>query len=111
MATKKRNRLMLDCDVCGEPVYLSPERYLALKRADELPRCRKNGCERLCGAKTVGTARNAEVLAVVDVPLVVVTWPREKKGNANGALAKLAVRPMQGWRKVGADEVVERNET
>lgn len=98
MATKKRHRLMLDCDICGEPVYLSRDRYVELVRSGERPRCRRNGCERLCGAKNTGTARTSEVLDVLAVPLLVVTWPREKRGNTNGALAKLAVTHDQNWR-------------
>lgn len=96
--TQQRKRLMLDCDICGEPVYLSPQRYVELVRAGELPRCRKNGCERLVGARKAGTARTSEVLDVIPVPLVEVEIPVEKKGNANGALAKLRVRRMDGWR-------------
>lgn len=34
----------MNCDICGEPMYLEPERYLELRRAGEQPRCRKNGC-------------------------------------------------------------------
>ena len=56
----------------------------------------------MCGAKRAVTARVPEVLATVDVPLLVVDVPREKKGNVNGALAKLPVRRNQRWRKEGA---------
>ena len=110
MATTKRHRLMLDCDICGEPVYLSRLRYLELLRRDERPRCRQNGCERLCGAKIPGTARGAEVLDVLDVPLRVVTWPRGKRGNTNGALAKLAVTHDQKWRWDSVGAVGAENE-
>jgi len=89
---------MLRCDICGDWVYLQPDRYEQLVRANELPRCRKNGCERLCGAKNAGTARVTELIASLDVPPVVVHWPRRKKGNANGALAKLRVSRDQAWR-------------
>lgn len=82
---------MLDCDVCGEPVELRPARYAEWVRIGERPRCR--GCERLCGAKRPGTARGPEVLAVVEVGSLSIFWPRVKRGNANGALAKLRVRP------------------
>ena len=107
MGSKKRRRLMLDCDICGEPVYLSRDRYVELVRAGERPRCRKNGCERLCGAKNAGTARTTELLDVIDVPLVRVSWPRGKRGNSNGALAKFRVSRDEHWRWEGvgaADE-------
>lgn len=90
--------LSLDCDICGEPVVLSRRRYVQLVKAGERPRCRKNGCERLCGPQNLRTSRGAEVLAVAAVPLLVVTWPAKKRGNANGALAKLAVNRDQQWR-------------
>ena len=110
MATQKRRRLMLDCDICGEPVYLSRERYVELVRRGEKPRCRKNGCERLCGAKNTGTARMPEVLDVVEVPLLEISIPSQKKGNINGALAKLRVSTMQDWRCEGTLEVDESSE-
>lgn len=111
MAAKKRRQLMLDCDICGEPVVLSPARYVELIREGKRPRCRRNGCERLCGAKNTGTARVSEVLIVLDVPLRKVNWPRAKRGNRNGALAKLRVTRDQQWRLEGGDAVPERNET
>jgi len=97
----RRKRLMLDCDICGEPVYLSRRRYVELVRAGRRPRCRKNGCERLCGARNAGTARMTEILDVIDVPLLVVSWPRAKRGNRNGALAKLRVSRDEAWRWEG----------
>lgn len=109
MAAKERKhrRLMLDCEICGEPVYLSKSRYVALIRAGQRPRCRRNGCERLCGARNTGVARMSEVLDVQDVPLRVVTWPRKKCGNPNGALAKLRVSTDQTWRWREAESVDE----
>jgi hypothetical protein len=103
-----RQRYMLDCDVCGEPVYLTPQRYVELKRQDRRPRCRKNGCERLCGVQTPATARTPELIDVIEVPPRVVYWPRRKKGNANGALAKLHVTLDQDWRSESAGEANER---
>ena len=85
-------RLYMDCDVCGEAVALAPARYAELVRTGQRPRCRRNGCERLCGTQTAGTARGAELLAVVEVAPLVVEWPRVKKGRRNGALAKRRVR-------------------
>ena len=94
-------RLSLDCDICGEPVVLSKRRYVQLVKAGRRPRCRKNGCERLCGVQNPRTSRGAEVLAVTQVSLLAVTWPAKKRGNANGALAKLAVSRDQQWRYEG----------
>lgn len=107
MAGQKRRQLMLDCEICGEPVVLQPSRYVELVRLNEKPRCRKNGCERLCGSKNAGAARMPESLAVLDVQLRRVHWRRRKKGNANGALAKMAVSTDQTWHwkaAVAADE-------
>jgi hypothetical protein len=95
---RKSRRLMLDCEICGEPVYLSGPRYLELVKAGRLPRCRTNGCERLCGRGNTATARTPEILDVLDVPLRRVHWPTSKKGNRNGALAKLRVSEDQEWR-------------
>lgn len=89
---------MLDCDICGEPVALSPARYVALVQAGERPRCRRNGCERLCGEKRAGTARGAEVLATQGVGVLQVAWPVAKKGRRNGPLAKLRVSTDGAWR-------------
>lgn len=89
--------MMMDCDICEEPVYLSKARYRELRRLGEQPRCRKNGCERLVGSKTKGVARVPEVIAEIDVPPLTVLWPRKKKGNRNGALAKLRARPNRSW--------------
>jgi len=91
--------LTIDCDICGEPMTIDRHRYLALIRAGQRPRCRRNGCERLCGAKTPGTARSGQTLeatgdrgnGVMRAPLL-ITWPGSKKGRKNGTLAKLAVR-------------------
>ena len=95
--------MTLDCEICGEPVVLTPTRYVALVKAGRRPRCVKNGCVRLCGpcersgdAKIPGTAREPEVLATIDVPLVRVLWPKRKKGRKNGALAKLTVSRDEG---------------
>lgn len=85
-------KLTLDCDICGEPMEVDRLRYVELVKAGKRPRCRKNGCERLCGVQNPMTSRVSEVLAVVDVPPTVVYWPRIKKGRKNGALAKLAVK-------------------
>jgi len=101
MASKKNRKLILDCEICGEPVVLSPSRYVALVRAGERPRCRKNGCERLCGAKSAGTSRGTQVLAGARVSPLVVQWPHTKRGNKNGALAKLAVKRDGAWRYEG----------
>lgn len=98
MATQKRGRLTLECEVCGEDVVLSPERFVKLVKAKELPRCRRNGCERLCGRKNAATARMPELLDTIEVPPRRVHWPRQKKGNPNGALAKLRVTVDQDWR-------------
>jgi len=103
-AKPKKRRLTLDCDICGEPVELSPARYVELVRAGERPRCRKNGCERLCGRKKAGTSRSGQVLATQEVPLLAVHWPQEKKGRKNGALAKLAVSRDEAWRYEGCRE-------
>jgi len=108
---RKKRRLMLDCDICGEPVYLSGTRYVELVRAGEKPRCRKNGCEQLCGAKNVVAARTTEVLDVISVTPSVVVLPRRKRGNRNGALAKLRVSRDQRWRCESVVEADERNET
>jgi len=86
------SKLTLDCDICGEPMEIDRLRYVAMMKAGERPRCRKNGCERLCGAKNPATSRRPEVLDVIAVPPATVLWPSEKKGRKNGALAKLAVR-------------------
>jgi len=56
------SKLTVDCDICGEPMTIDRHRYLALIRAGQRPRCRRNGCERLCGAKTPGTARSGQTL-------------------------------------------------
>jgi len=102
MAAKRKSRkLILDCEICGEPVVLSPSRYVALVKAGERPRCRKNGCERLCGVKRAGTSRGTQVLAEQRVPPLIVQWPYTKKGNKNGALAKLAVKRDGAWRYEG----------
>lgn len=98
MAPKQRSKLTLNCEICGEPVELTRHRHLELVKAGELPRCRKNGCERLCGRKKPGAARMPELLDVIDVPLRQVQWPKSKKGNINGALAKLRVTTDQQWR-------------
>jgi hypothetical protein len=94
----KGRKLMLDCDICGEPVVLSPARYVELVQAGARPRCRKNGCERLCGVKTTGIARSAEVLETVAVGILRVEVPGKKRGRKNGSLAKLRVRRYQAWR-------------
>ena len=88
------SKLTIDCDICGEPMSVSRRRYVELIKAGQRPRCRKNGCERLCGLKNHGTARRREVLATVEIPHHVISWPSEKRGNKNGALAKLAVKRM-----------------
>lgn len=100
-AKAKRRKLTLDCDICGEPVVLSPERYVELVKAGQRPRCRKNGCERLCGAKNPRTARSSKVLATRGVALLRVDWPRTKRSSQQGALAKLAVSRDQNWRWEG----------
>ena len=92
MKDRGPSKLTVDCDICGEPMTIDRHRYLALIRAGQRPRCRRNGCERLCGAKTPGTARSGQPLAVIGVPPLLVVWPGSKKGRTNGALAKLAVR-------------------
>lgn len=103
MATteRKTRRLMLDCDICGEPVLLSASRFLELAKLGERPRCRKNGCERLCGAKRTGTSRGSQVLAEQRVGWWIVQWPHTKRGNKNGALAKLAVKRDEARRYEG----------
>lgn len=106
----KRRRLMLDCEICGEPVVLQPQRYLALVKAGRLPRCRKNGCERLCGRQNTGVARTTEVIDMIDVPLLVIEWPGRKRGNRNGALAKLRVRRDENWRYEPAVKAIEDSE-
>lgn len=98
MAAKKRRKLMLACEICTQPVYLSPRRYVELVRAGRLPRCRKNGCERLCGAKNFGTARTPQVLCTVPVGMQRVEWSSTKRGNVNGALAKMRVKRDDDWR-------------
>lgn len=98
MAAKKAKRLMLDCEICGEPVYLSKQRYVELVRASRRPRCRRNGCERLCASQNAGAARMPQLHTALDVPLRVVYWPATKRGNRNGALAKLRVTEDQRWR-------------
>jgi len=97
----KARKLTLDCDICGEPVVVSKARYVELVRNGRRPRCRANGCERLCGAQAPRPARNAEVLATQGVPLLLVSWPREKRGRQNGALARLAVSRDESWRYEG----------
>jgi len=82
-------------------MVVSPQRYVELKKSGRLPRCRKNGCERLCGAQNPVTSREPEVLATIEVPLLVVKWPRQKRGNRNGALAKLHVSRDDNWRYDG----------
>jgi len=99
--------LTIDCEICGEPVVLTPARYLAMKRAGERPRCRKNGCERLCGAKTPRRSRTSEVLAVQDVALLRVRWPAKKRGKPgrkHGVLAKLGVSRDGEWRYEGCGD-------
>lgn len=90
-------KLLLDCDVCGETKQVTKNRYLALIQAGHKhTRCRD--CERLCGAILPRRSRGMEVLTTVEVPPVEVVWPRQKKGNPNGALAKLRVIPSNAWR-------------
>lgn len=86
------SKLTIDCDICGEPMKVDPQKYVELIKSGQRPRCRKNGCERLCGAKNAVTSRSPEVLAEIGVAPLVVYWPRAKKGRKNGALAKLAVK-------------------
>lgn len=102
---------MLDCDICGEAVYVSRIRYVQLVKAGRRPRCRKNGCERLCGPHIQAAARMTETLDTIEVPLRRVHWPRAKKGNRNGALARLRVSQDQRWRWEAAGAADERNET
>lgn len=106
MATEraKKRKLILDCEICGEPVILSKSRYVELVRMGCKPRCRKNGCsqltarERSSDAKTPGTARKTEILATIEVPLLRMRWPKLKRGKKNGALAKLTVSCDEQWR-------------
>jgi len=95
---RKKRRLMLDCDICGEPMELSPSRYVAWVRAGERPRCRRNGCERLCGVKTPGTARGAEGESGQRVGVLSVSPVTGSGGPQHGALAKLRVRQCDQWR-------------
>ena len=89
---------MLDCEICGEPMVLSPARYVALVKAGQRPRCRQNGCERFCGAKNPRRSRGAEVLAVERGGLLRIAVPVVKRGRKNGALAKLIVSSDSDWR-------------
>ena len=98
-AEKRKSRLILDCEICGEPVVLPPRRYVELVRAGERPRCRRNGCERLCGAKTPRTSRDAQVIGAVGVLRIGVTRRQARKRRRNGALAKLCVSRCGDWRK------------
>ena len=100
------SRLTMDCDICGEPMEVDRLKYVELVKSGERPRCRKNGCERLCGAKNPATSRRRKVLAVVEVPAFVVYWPRVKKGRKNGALASLAVKreTVEGCGRCSANE-------
>lgn len=97
-------RLTMDCEICGEPMQVSRQRYVELVAAGEKPRCRKNGCERLCGAKRAGSVRTAERLDTVEFSTVAVEWPGVKRGNGNGALAKLRVKPTGDWRYADCGE-------
>lgn len=86
------SKLTIDCDICGEPMEVDRLRYVELVKAGQRPRCRRNGCERLCGAKSAVTSRMMEVLAETGVSPLMVLWPQTKNGRKNGALAKLAVK-------------------
>jgi hypothetical protein len=85
------SRLTIDCDICGEPMKVDRLRYAALIKAGERPRCRKNGCERLCGAKHPATSRSAEGLPVQKVGVLTLTRTGRKKSRKPGALEKLRV--------------------
>jgi hypothetical protein len=102
---------MADCDICGDPVYLTPARYLELRLqagGDGKLFHRHRECERLCGAKNRKAILEPEALCDLDVPLRVVHWPRRKKGNPNGALAKMRVSEDQDWRHKTVGEVGEQ---
>jgi hypothetical protein len=85
------SRLTIDCDICGEPMKIERLRYAALIKAGERPRCRKNGCERLCGAKRPATSRSAEVLPAQKVGVLTITRAGRQKSRKPGALEKLRV--------------------
>jgi hypothetical protein len=53
------------------------------------------------GGKKPGRSGGAEVLATEEVGLLHVLFPAKKKGNKNGALAKLAVTRDEQWRYEG----------
>lgn len=93
-----RRRLMMDCDICGEPMEVSRARYVALAASGQRPRCRRNGCERLCGAKRAGRSRGTEVLAAVRVGLSRVEWRRRRGGGAGRPLAKPVLSDCDEWR-------------
>lgn len=63
---------MIPCAVCGEPVVVGPQRYLAFVRDEVATACRRNGCyryyrERRGGGENTGTARTTQVIAVPGV--------------------------------------------
>lgn len=99
--------MTLDCLVCGEPVELSKARFVELVRAGRRPVCRKNGCERLSGARNAGAARVVEGAVRLDLATVVERDDGPKRGNANGSLAKWRVEPDSDWRYEAAVEVDE----
>ena len=91
MKDRGPSRLTIDCEICGEPMQVNRKRYVELVKAGERPRCRKNGCERLCGAKNPRTSRTSEVVLGERVGALLVSRTGRKKSRKPGALEKLRV--------------------
>ena len=80
-------------------MQLTPERYVALVKAGARPRCRRNGCERLCGVKKAVTARFTEEVGVVGVATMRISCMDDNRRRKRGDLEKLYVRrvPIAGY--------------
>lgn len=80
--------------MCCEPVELTPARFVELVKANQKPRCVKNGCARLFPKTKFPPA----ALDILKVQPRIITWPKHKKGNRNGALPKLHIQLDDTWR-------------